>query len=139
MSRKIFWKMTTSPPSCMATCQMRPKGTRRRCRTAAAWIMWDCSTRDLLMKTGSSSGTSLPATVMPVMAGTRPNFPSTSPLSRRPSMPRKIFWKMTTSPPSWMATCQMRSSPQSVCEASVNHGGTEVVQPGSRAVTFSLL
>ena len=54
--------------------------------------------------------------------GTRPKFPSTSPLSRRPSMSRKICWMMTTSPPSWMATCQMRSSPQLVCEPSVAQG-----------------
>ncbi|CAE7900846.1 unnamed protein product, partial [Symbiodinium necroappetens] len=96
MPRKIFWKMTTSPPSWMATCQMRPKGTCRRCRTAA-------TTPGFYRKTCSSLGMSLPMTVMP---GTRPQFPSTSPSSRRPSMSRMIFWKMTMSPPSWMATCQ---------------------------------
>ena len=53
---------------------------------------------------------------MRLRAGTRPNLPSTSPSSRRPSMSRKICLKMTMSPPGWMATCQMRTSPQSVFE-----------------------
>ncbi|CAE7875908.1 unnamed protein product [Symbiodinium microadriaticum] len=176
MPRKIFWKMTMSPPSWMATCQLRPKRTCRRCRTTAAWKMcpwlgtslptkvtpgtrqnltmeklamprmhwkmtmspscwmaicpigplrtWQtCRTAAMVpgpcKKACPSWGTS-PTTI--AMPGTRPKFPSTSPLSRRPSMSRKICWMMTTSPPSWMATCQMRSSPQLVCEPSVAQG-----------------